>query len=110
MKKNVLIKGVLLLIIIALLTIGFTGCYPSSPFGTVVIIIAGSYTFYNYNVYLGSWFNQIGITSGGTFTVTGITPGSHTFYVNDTIWYYYYDSGTVWVTPGQIIYLTLNPW
>ena len=109
MKKNTLIKGILVLVAIALLTIGFTGCAPSST-GTIVIIIAGSYTYYNYNVYLDSWYNQIGTTSGGTFTVTGITPGSHTFYVDDTIWNWYWDSGTVFVLAGQTIYLTLYPW
>ena len=109
MKRSVLIKGILVLIAIALLTIGFTGCALPTT-GTVVIIIAGSYTYYNYNVYLGSWFNQIGITSGGTFTATGITPGSHTFYVDDTIWNWYWDSGTVYVTAGQTSYLTLYPW
>ena len=109
MKKNVLIKGILVLIAITILTIGFTGCAPPTT-GTVVIVIAGSYTYYNYNVYLGSWYNQIGVTSGGTFTATGITPGSHTFYVDDTMWEYYWDYATVWVTAGQTSYLTLYPW
>ena len=111
MKKNVLIKSILVLVVVALLAIGFTGCGPVIPTtGTVVIVIAGSYTYYNYNVYLGSWYNKIGVTSGGTFTVTEVTPGSHTFYVNDTIWEYYYDYATVWVTAGQTSYLTLYPW
>ena len=113
MKKNALIKGILILLAIALLTIGFTGCapiyiYPTT--GTVVITIQGSYTYYNYNIYLDSWYNKIGITSGGTFTATGITPGSHTFYVDDTIWNYYYNYDTVWVIAGQTIYLTLYPY
>jgi len=111
MKKNALIKGILILLAIALLTIGFTGCGTIIPTtGTVVITIAGYYTYYNYNVYLDSWYNQIGITSGGTFIATGITPGSHTFYVDDTVWYYYYDYGTVWVTAGQTTYLVLYPY
>jgi len=111
MKKSVLIKGILVLIAIALLTMGFTGCGTIIPTtGTVVIIIAGSYTYYNYNVYLNSWFNQIGITSGGTFTATGLTPGLYTFYVDDTIWNWYWDSGTVWVTAGVTTYITLSPW
>jgi len=113
MKKNVLIKGILVLIVITLLTMGFTGCYPTPIFptiGTVIITIAGSYTYYNYAVYLDSWTNYIGTTYGGTFTATGITPGWHTFYVDDTVWYYYYDYATVWVTAGQTSYLTLYPW
>ena len=113
MKKNVLIKGILLLIILAVLTLGFGGCgtviiIPTT--GTVVITIQGSYTYYNYNVYLGSWFNKIGVTSGGAFTATNITPGWHTFYVKDTFWNYFYDYATVWVTAGQTSYLALYPW
>jgi len=112
MKKNVLIKGILLLVVIALLAIGFTGCgtiiIPTT--GTVVIMIAGSYTYYNYNVYLDSWSNKIGVTSGGMLTVTGVTPGSHTFYVDDAVWNWYWEDGTVWVTAGQTSYLTLYPW
>lgn len=111
MKKSVLIKGILLLLVLSVLIMGFTGCGIVIPTtGTVVITLAGYYTYYNYNVYLDSWYNQIGITSGGTFTATGITPGSHTFYVDDTIYYYYYDYGTVWVTAGQTTYLTLYPY
>jgi len=113
MKKNVLIKGILLLILLALLTVGFTGCtggiiFPTT--GTVVIYIAGSYTYYNYNVYLDSWSNKIGVTYGGSLTVTGVPPGSHTFYVDDTVWEYYYDSDSVYVTAGGTSYLTLYPW
>ncbi|MCJ7789117.1 MAG: hypothetical protein MUP69_02840 [Candidatus Atribacteria bacterium] len=113
MKKNVLIKGILVLLVITLLAIGFTGCVPTYLYpttGTVYITIGGYYTYYNYNVYLDSWYNKIGITSGGTFTATGITPGSHTFYVDDTIWNYYYNYDTVWVTAGQTTYLTLYPY
>ena len=111
MKKNVLIKGILVLMVIALLAIGFTGCGTIIPTtGTVVIIIAGSYTYYNYNVYLDSWYNKIGVTSWGTFTATNVTPGWHTFYVDDVIWEYYYDYGTVYVTAGQTSYLTLYPY
>jgi len=111
MKKNILIKGILVLIAIALLTMGFTGCGTIiATTGTVVITIQGSYTYYNYNVYLDSWFSQIGITSGGTFTASGITPGLHTFYVDDATWNWYWDSNTVYVTAGQTSYLTLYPW
>ena len=112
MKKNVFLKGILLLLLLSVLILGFIGCgivIPTTT-GTVIIIIAGSYTYYNYAVYLDSWYNRIGTTYGGTFTATGITPGSHTFYVDDTVWYYYYDYATVWVTAGQTTYLTLYPY
>ena len=111
MKKNVLIKGILVLIVITLLTMGFTGCTPSIPTtGTVVITIQGSYTFYNYNIYLDSGIYPIGTTWGGTFTATNITPGWHTFYAYDSSWSWYWDSGTVYVTAGQTSYLALYPW
>ena len=88
MNKKIIMKGILLLIVLAVLSLGFGGCgaliiIPTT--GTVVITIVGYYTYYNYNVYLDSWYNQIGITSGGTFTATGITPGSHTFYVDHEV-------------------------
>jgi hypothetical protein len=113
MKKNILIKGILVLIVITLLTVGFTGCYPTPIFpttGTVIITIAGSYTYYNYNIYLDSWSYQIGVTSGGMFTATNISPGWHTFYADDTVWLWYWDSYTVYVTAGQTSYITLYPW
>ena len=113
MNKKIIIKGILLLIVLTVLTLGFGGCgtviiIPTT--GTVVITIQGSYTYYNYNVYLDSWSNFIGVTSGGTFTATNITPGWRTFYVKDTFWNYYYDYATVWVTAGQTSYLALYPW
>jgi uncharacterized protein YceK len=112
MKKNVLIKGILVLLVIALLTIGFSGCGTIIPptTGTAIITIAGYYTMYNYDVYLDSWYNQIGATSGGTLMVTGLTPGSHTFYVEDNYYYYYYESGTVYINAGITSYLTLYPY
>ena len=113
MKKNRIMKGILLLIVLALLTIGFTGCgaviiIPTT--GTVVITIQGSYTYYNYNIYLDGGVYPIGTTSGGGYAATNITPGWHTFYAYDSIWDYYWNYGTVYVTAGQTSYLTLYPW
>ncbi|MBA7493404.1 hypothetical protein ES702_03962 [subsurface metagenome] len=112
MKKNVLIKGILLLIIIALalLTTVFTGCEPSSPWGTLMLIIAGPFSYYNYNVYLDCWDNQIGITSGGTFTVTGITPGTHTVYVDcSPNLHPHWGVGDVDIYDGQTSELIITP-
>ena len=118
MKKNILIKGILVLIVISLLAMGFTGCvtvYPTT--GTVVIYIAGSYTGYNYNIYLDgsvTYFtplgSYLGTTSWGTFTATYITPGYHTFKAVDSYWNYYWEADSVYVTAGGTSYLTLYPW
>ena len=113
MNKKVIIKAILLLIVLAVLSLGFGGCgtviiVPTT--GTVIITIQGSYTWYNYNVYLDSWLNKIGVTSGGTFTATNITPGWHTFYVDDSIWNWYWNYDIVYVTAGQTSYLALYPW
>ena len=117
MKKNVLTKGILLLVVVALLAIGFTGCsivvppvVPSISTGTVIVYISGYYTGYDYDIYLdsGSW--PIGTTWGGSYlTATNITPGWHTFYAYDTTWGWYWDSGYVYVTAGQTSTLTLYP-
>ena len=118
MKKNILTRGILLLILVALLAIGFTGCgsvYPTT--GTVVIYISGSYTGYNYNIYLdGSvtsftpYGSYLGTTWGGTFTATNITPGYHTFKAVDSAWNWYWDADSVYVTAGGTSYVYLSPW
>jgi len=114
MKKNVILKSFLVLVAISLLVIGFTGCGVTyNPFptaGKVVITIAGSYAYYNYDVYLDNYYNYIGTTSGQSFTVTGLTPGSHFFYVEDSAYNYYYEEDSVYVTAGQTSYLTLYPY
>ena len=114
MKKNVLRKGILVLLVITLLTIGFTGCSivypPAQTTGTVVITIQGSYAYYNYNIYLDSGSYPIGTTSGGVFTATYITPGLHTFKAVDSTWDYFWEEDSVYVTAGQTSYLTLYPW
>ena len=78
MKKNVLIKGILLLIIIALLTIGFVGCTGTYVvFGTVVITITNDN--YYYNIYIdGVWWGRTDYW--GNLTLYNVPTGYHTFY------------------------------
>jgi hypothetical protein len=82
MKKNVLMKGILVLLVIALLTIGFTGCGtvtpPLPPPGPTYCTL----TVYsqNYYVYGYVWVN--GASSGqwidfnGSVTIQGLTAGT----------------------------------
>jgi len=76
MKKNVLIKGILLLLVITLLAIGFTGCgavYPTT--GTVYITVD---TWDDYSIYMDYYYQ--GYTGWyGSFTIYNVPIGMHTF-------------------------------
>jgi len=87
MKKNVLIKGILLLVIVGLLAIGFTGCggggyIPTT--GTVYISIAND--DYWYDIYIdGIWQKET--NASGNLTIINVPIGNHLFEAYD----YYYD-------------------
>lgn len=109
MKKNVLIKGILVLIAISLLTIGFTGCgtpyYPT--YGTVYIVIYG-YDYYN--IYMD--YDQIGWSKrAGTYLITfDVSTGNHYFQAYDTWGYSYgYDSKNQYIRSGDN-YVYLYPY
>jgi hypothetical protein len=108
MKKNVLMKGILLLLVIALLVVGLTGCGTIIPImGTVYITVLGTYSYLPYEVWMdGAYY---GITSGGSFVINNVFPGSHYFYVEDA-WYYYYWEDITQYIPAGISYVTLYPY
>jgi uncharacterized protein YceK len=112
MKNNVLMKGILVLIVIALFAIGFTGCgttypptYPTT--GTVYIVIYG---WDYYNVYMD--YSQIGWSKpSGTYLITpDVSIGNHFFQAYDT-WgsYWGYDSVTQYIHAG-VNYVYLYPY
>ncbi len=109
MKNNVLMKGILVLIVIALLTIGFTGCAPTYPTypttGTVYIVVSG--TWY-YNIYMDYNLKYSNVASGNG-TLTNVPIGYHFFQAIDT-WgaSYGYDSVTKYITAG-VNYVYLYP-
>ena len=104
MKKNVLIKGVLLLIIIALLTIGFTGCYPTA--GTVYLIVSGSWF---YDLEMDNIVRFWGVAPG-TYILYNVPIGTHFFEATDT-WGpgWGYDFTSQYIVGGVINYVLLNP-
>jgi len=110
MNKNVLIKGILVLIVVVLLSIGLTGCvttYPTYPTtGTVYIVVSGNWY---YNIYMD--YSQIGWSKpAGTYVMTyEVSIGNHFFQAIDT-WgaIYGYDSVTKYIT-GGVNYVYLNP-
>jgi hypothetical protein len=107
MKKNVLIKGILVLIAIALLTMGFTGC------GTIIVTTGTVYIY----VATGGWatdiymdyiqkFNNI---YTGTFTLSNVPIGTHFFEaIDDWGWTWGYDSVTQYISAG-VNYVYLYP-
>ena len=93
MKKNILIRGVLVLFIIALLTIGLAGCGTIIPCttGTLIINISDNYTYW---VYIDGalWGTS---DWNGDITLYNVPLGYHTIYVQSTD---YWCDGTVYPT------------
>lgn len=105
MEKNTITKGVLLLIVLVVLSLGFTGCGTTiitttptySTTGTVYITIN---TWDDYSIYIDGVYQ--GYATNGYYTVYGVPIGYHTF-VADGWWYYgstyqYISSGTNYIT------------
>ena len=113
MKKNVLIKSILVLVVIALLTIGFTGCaptyptyptYPTTPTtGTVYIVVYGGWS---YNLYM-DYIQKYWTVPSGTYVLYNVAIGNHFFEAIDTWgWSWGYDSITQYITAGvNYVYL-----
>jgi hypothetical protein len=88
MKKSVLRKGIVLLLVIALLTIGFSGCGTVIPplTGTVDITVTSAIILgkiiipidYTYDIYMDG--NPIGTTNNSwNLTIVNVPVGWHTF-------------------------------
>ena len=107
MKKNVLIKGILVLVVIAFLSLAFTGCYNLPPTtGTVYIVIYG-WDFYD--LYMDYVLKYWGGTSG-TYVIYNVPIGSHFFEAEDTWgWLWGYDNTTQYIHAG-VNYVYLYPY
>ena len=105
MKKSVLIKGILLLVVVSILAIGFTGCapmpYPTT--GTVHLSIANDN--YWYDIYIdGVWQEE---TNGsGNLTIYNVPIGNRLFEAYDTSLLNLYGSKWQYINPGSN-YLTI---
>ena len=110
MKKNVLIKSILVLVVITVLLLGLTGCLsitpPTPTTGTVYITITGFWSSGTHDIYMDGYY--LGTTSTASYTIPNVTPGFHTFeagqYVPGTAW----DSETVYINVGSN-HVTLYP-
>ena len=102
MRKNVLMKGILVLIVIALLSIGFIGCVSTT--GTVYITVD---TWDDYDIYMDGSYQ--GYTNWSAyFTIYNVPVGYHTFAAYG-YYYGYYDSAYRYISYGAN-YVTLYPW
>jgi len=108
MKKNVVLRGFLVLLVISLMITGFIGCEPETPYGTVYIVLTGPCT---YDIFMDSTkvFSAVG---AGTYTLTHVSVGAgdHIFEAIDTCEGspHGVDSVTVDVQVGEN-YVYLNP-
>ena len=95
MKKNILIKGILLLVVVALLAIGFSGCYPAPPICmTATVNITTPLDSWTYWIYIDDVF--WGTTNTiGNMTLYNVPTGYHKFYALSNDWLY---EGTVYAT------------
>ena len=100
MKKNVLIKSILVLVVIALLMIGFTGCAPPYPTTGTVYVITDSWD--DYDIYMDGVYLGHSYYTSSYFTIYNVPVGSHTFRADGWWWdgirTQYIYSGTNYVT------------
>lgn len=81
MKKNILIKGILILMVIALLTIGFTGCsLIIFTTGTVYITVTGDWW---YDLYMDHQKKYSKVIEG-TYILYNVPTGNRFFEAIDT--------------------------
>ena len=105
MRKSILIKGILVLVIIALLAIGFTGCGTVIPTTGTVYITVNSWD--DYDIYMDGSYQ--GYTNWSAyFTIYNVPVGYHTFAAYG-YYYGYYDSAYRYISYGAN-YVTLYPW
>jgi len=106
MKKNVLIKGFLVLIAIALLTMGLTGCGTIiATTGTVYIVVTGGWF---YDLEMDNIVRFWGVAPG-TYVIPNVPIGTHFFEATDT-WGpgWGYDFVTQYIAAG-VNYVYLYP-
>jgi len=108
MKKNVLIKSILLLVLITVLLLGLAGCFTQTTptTGTVYITITGFWSSGTHDIYMDGYY--LGTTSTASYTIPNVTPGFHTFEAGQNVPGTTWDSETVNINVGSN-YVTLYP-
>lgn len=112
MKKNNIMKGVLLLIVLLILSLGFTGC------GTTIITTTPTYTatgtvyvytdsWDDYSIYMDGVYQGYSYYTSSYFVIYSVPVGYHTFSAYG--WYYDGSSGTRYISSGSN-YVTIYTW
>jgi len=101
MKKNVLVKGILVLIAIALLTMGFTGCgsiYPPTPTYTGTVYV---YTDSrdDYDIYMDGVYQGNSYYSSSYYVIYYVPVGYHTFSADG--WWYDGNTYSTYISSGS---------
>ena len=98
-NKKIIIKGILLLIILAVLSMGFTGCgVVIATTGTVYIYVTGTYYYDIYVDNLGYFWGVV----PGTYILYNVPIGNH-FFEAIHVWgsWWGYDGYTKYITAGN---------
>ena len=110
MKKNVLLKGFLILVLVSLLAFSIMGCVPAPTppptTGTVYLYVGGWYWYDLYMDYMGKFW---GVPSGSTHILYNVPIGWHYFEAVDVDgpgWGY--DDTSQYITAG-VNYVYLYP-
>lgn len=107
MKKNVLIKSILVLVVIALLTIGFTGCaptYPTYPTTGTVYVYTDSYD--DYYIYMDNVYQGYSYYTSSYFVIYNVPVGYHTFEADG----WWYDGSKYQYIYSGANYVTIYTW
>jgi hypothetical protein len=95
MKKNVLIKGILLLVVIAVFAFILVGCDGFT--GTVYLIVGGYYWYDLYMDYVGKYWS----VAPGTYVLYNVPIGNHFFEAIDI-------DGSSWGYDGVYQYINIG--
>ena len=108
MKKNVWLKGILLLTLVALLTMGLAGCgIVITTTGTVYITVIGNWW---YDIYMDYDLIFDDVKGGETKILKNVPSGTHVFEAIDTAGLIHgYDYVEKYIYAGENNYVVLEP-
>ena len=102
MKKNTIMKGILLLIALAVLSLGFTGCGTTIIVATTGTVYVITDNYDDYDIYMDGSYKGHSYYTYSYFPIYNVPVGYHTFVADG--WYWdgsttqYISSGTNYVT------------